>query len=80
MSAEYTGKIDQDKTIFVLPRPMDDPHQRIRAQNLTSDPSGRLPTDNRQWWTGTDWAEAIRLEAIELQRRQINAGIDSSFY
>lgn len=52
MSAEYNGKMDEDKTVPILPRPLRKPQHRIRAENLTGDPEGNMPTDDLYHWQG----------------------------
>lgn len=68
MSAEYNGKLDEDKTVPVLPRPLVDGNKRIRALNLTGSPTGSMPTDDQQWWRGLAWQEGVRL-ATEFEAR-----------
>jgi hypothetical protein len=80
MSAEYSGKMDADKTVPVLPRPLTKLQHQIRALDLTGDPTGELPTDDGQFWTGTTREEGLRLEALELARRSFEAAVDSQWY
>lgn len=80
MSAEYTGKMDADKTIPVLPRPLRRVQDRIRAQNLTSDPNGLMSTDNLFFWQGLDRFEMAFLDGLTSARLSRDAAIDALWY
>lgn len=51
---EFTGLMDEDKTVPIEPRPLRSARSRIRAQNLTGDPTGQSPTDGGYAWNGLD--------------------------
>lgn len=90
MSAEYSGKIDAapdrftgnvtTKTVPVWPRPLRNWRYRLRAQNLTGDPSGSLPTDDGTFWNGGVADERAVLEAQQAQKLALDAAIDQAWY
>ena len=80
MSAEYNGKMDADKTIPVLPRPLKKVRQRIRALNLTGDDSGLQSTDNLFYWQGLDRYEMSFLDAQTAARLSRDAAIDALWF
>jgi hypothetical protein len=80
MSAEYSGKMDADKTVPILPRPLRKIQHRIRAQNLTGDPDGVRSTDNMFWWQGLDRDKMARLDAQTTARLELERAIDEAWY
>lgn len=90
MSAEYDGKMDADKTIKALPRPLTTLRDRVRALNLTGDETGALPTDQRgspgasggagQFWNGTDWRIADQLDGQVAAHYDLERAIDAAWY
>lgn len=51
---EYGFVGDADKTVPKEPRPLRELRHRMRAQNLTGDPTGNSPTDRGYSWNGLD--------------------------
>lgn len=90
MSAEYSGKIDAapdlftkkitTKTVPVFPRPLRRTQDRIRAQNLTGDPSGSSPTDDGTFWSGDVASRRQTLEAQQAAKIALDAAIDQAWY
>lgn len=85
MSAEYTGKMDRDpagvsKTVPVLPRPLRSQAQRQRAENLTGDPSGLLPTDDGAHWQGLPYRQTERLLAEQQARAEQRRALEEAWY
>lgn len=68
MASEYEPKMDGHKTVPVLPRPLRRVDQRIRATNLTGDPSGQSPTDDMMFWQGLDKGTQNRIMNTEVAR------------
>jgi hypothetical protein len=80
VSAEYSGKMDADKTVHVLPRPLTRVQDRIRALNLTGDETGNLPTDNLFFWQGLDKLQMAALDAGLATRLLLEQEIDALWY
>jgi len=77
MAAEYTGRMDADKTVPILPRPLKNFRYRIRAENLTGDPDGIRSTDNLFWWQGLDRDQMAFLDAVNSARLARDEAIDA---
>lgn len=74
--AEYTARMDSDKTVPIMPRPLTKVRHRIRALNLTGDETGRLPTDDQMFWQGLDYNTMKKIEGQEIARYQRDIEID----
>ena len=77
MAGEYSGRMDADKTIPVLPRPLKKSAHVIRALNLTGDPSGASPTDDHMFWQGLDKFKYLALEQADRARYDRDVAIDA---
>lgn len=77
MASEYEPKMDADKTVPILPRPLKRVDQRIRALNKTGDASGSSPTDDMMFWQGLDKQKYLAIQAEDLARFYREQAIDN---